>query len=252
MPIHRRVLVHTKGPALWPGHRPLENVLAIRAESPAVTWFGTHQGLPTPPGGTVFREKWWAEEDRRFDNGDLRWSRLAVARYISVDAAESESGDAAYTAAVVAELTREYQLMVRQVWRERVAFPQLEDRITQLALRWNADNKLRGVVIENASNGTALIQTLLQVGERWLRGLVAGYSPSLGKEERANQASVWCQNGMALLPWPGDAAPWLVDFEDELFNFPGGEYKDQVDAFSQLILFLEHYLTRGWQARRRE
>ena len=44
---------HTHGPAPWPDHRPLETVLALRAESPAVTWFGTHQGLPTPPGGTV-------------------------------------------------------------------------------------------------------------------------------------------------------------------------------------------------------
>lgn len=250
MPFHRRVLVHTNGPALWPDHRPLENVLEKRDGTPPITWFGTYQGLPTPPGGTVFREKWWGTDETRFDNGDGKWSRLAVGRYVSVDVAESENQDAAYTAAIVAELTRDYRLMVRQVWRERVSFPQLEDRIKRLSTRWNQDEKLRGIVIENASNGTALIQTLMQVGELWMRKLVASYSPSLSKEERANQASVWCQNGMVLLPYPNDAAPWLADLEDELFNFPGGEYKDQVDAFSQLILYLEHYLARGWRARR--
>jgi phage terminase large subunit-like protein len=54
---------------------------------------------------------------------------------------------------------------------------------------------------------------------------------------------------MVLLPHPGPDAPWLMDFEDELFSFPQGTFADQADAFSQLILFLENYLSEGWAAR---
>jgi len=41
----------------------------------------------------------------------------------------------------------------------------------------------------------------------------------------------------------------LYDFETELFDFPAGELCDQVDAFTQVIIYLEHYLAQGWQAR---
>ena len=54
---------------------------------------------------------------------------------------------------------------------------------------------------------------------------------------------------MVLLPQPGPEAVWLMDFEDELFNFPQGRFADQVDAFSQLILYVENYLAEGWRAR---
>ena len=67
---------------------------------------------------------------------------------------------------------------------------------------------------------------------------------------RAGAASVWCRNGMILLPEPGPGAEWLMDFEDELFSFPQSVYKDQVDAFAQALLFLENYLSEGWTARR--
>ena len=54
---------------------------------------------------------------------------------------------------------------------------------------------------------------------------------------------------MVLLPHPGEGAEWLLDFEDELFSFPQSAYMDQVDACSQLILYLENYLAEGWRAR---
>ena len=53
---------------------------------------------------------------------------------------------------------------------------------------------------------------------------------------------------MVLLPHPGPTAPWLLDFEDELMSFPQSTYADQVDAFSQLILFAENYLAAGYAA----
>jgi hypothetical protein len=41
-----------------------------------------------------------------------------------------------------------------------------------------------------------------------------------------------------------------LDFEDELFDFPNSAFMDQVDAFSQLIIYTENLLAEGWRARR--
>lgn len=39
--------------------------------------------------------------------------------------------------------------------------------------------------------------------------------------------------------WVPAAAPWLVDFIDEMAAFPGGRYDDQVDAMSQALTWLD-------------
>ena len=75
---------------------------------------------------------------------------------------------------------------------------------------------------------------------------VVEFAPRGSKEERANQAAVWCKRGMVLLALPGPVSRWLIDFERELFNFPDSQFKDQVDAFCQIIIYVENYLISGW------
>ncbi|MBK7918418.1 MAG: hypothetical protein IPJ94_19605 [Chloroflexi bacterium] len=52
-----------------------------------------------------------------------------------------------------------------------------------------------------------------------------------------------------LLPYPTADLYWLIDFEEELFSFPQAAHDDRVDSFTQLILYLEHILAAGRQAR---
>ncbi len=73
--------------------------------------------------------------------------------------------------------------------------------------------------------------------------------PVGSKVERANAASVWCANGMVLLPHPGPEVGWLMDFEDELFSFPQAAHDDQVDAFAYVVAFCENLLAAGYGAR---
>jgi hypothetical protein len=46
-------------------------------------------------------------------------------------------------------------------------------------------------------------------------------------------ASAKFEAGQALLP---ERAPWLADFEAELFVFPGSRHDDQCDSISQALL----------------
>jgi predicted phage terminase large subunit-like protein len=156
----------------------------------------------------------------------------------------------------VAELTREYRLAIRQVVRQKWEFPELLSQVTSLCNRWSYDGKLSAVIIEAKSSGLPLIQTIQTQGEPWLAKMIWRYDPSQDKASRAKYAATWCDDsrGCVLLPYATDAvSEWLVDYEDEMFNYTGEEKEmaDQVDATSQLILRVEHYLQRGYQARRR-
>lgn len=243
-------VIHDRGPALWPEHKPLEEVLELRATTPVLDWEATYQGNPTPAGGYVFRREWWSGKGR-FPADDARWKAQVIGRYLSLDTAEEAGPNNAWTAGVIGEILRDYRLLIRFVYRERLTFDVLPATIASLARQWNGDGRLRAVVIEDKSSGKSARQTLAATSEGWLRELLAAYRPSGSKEARAGAASVWCANGMVLLPYPGEEAGWLMDFEDELFSFPQSAYADQVDALSQLVLYCENYLSAGWEARGR-
>ena len=128
--------------------------------------------------------------------------------------------------------------------------PHLADKVRDHAIAGNRDGKLQAVIIEDMSSGTGIVQTL-GLGDDWLARLLVPFRPANygDKVQRAQQAALWCKRGCILLPQPSAAAPWLHDFEQQLFNFPDTENKDMVDAFSQLVIYLENILAEGWRAR---
>jgi len=199
-------------------------------------------------GENAFRRDWWADGNRYPADG-IALRGKAVARYQSWDTAEEVGDDNAWTVCVTFEVLQDYRLAVRHVFRQRMTFDALPMTIESLARQWNADGRLKGVVIEDKSSGKSAIHTLQATAATWLREMIHPYRPRGSKEARASSASVWCRNGMVLLPEPGDGVDWLLDFEDELFSFPQSAFADQVDAFGQGCLFLENYLAEGWRAR---
>lgn len=256
MPVTHRVVLHRESEvvegktlaALWPDHKPLTEVLDLMATTPPPIWSGTYQGTPTPPGGSVFMRAWW-DGKNRFDHANAGLSNWVVARWLSWDTGLKDEDDSAYSALTVGELWPDYRLALREVWRDRLEFPDLPDKINRFAHYYNRDSKLKGVIIEDKASGTSAYQTLIKTAESWLVPLLVAFMPTTDKVTRASQASVWCKNGSVLLPHPGESCPWLMDFEDELFEFPGSVYKDQVDSFSQLVIWTENLLAEGWRMR---
>lgn len=243
-----RYLVHDKGPALWPDHKPLEEVIELMETTIPSVWEATYQGNPTAPEGTIFMRSWWGP-DNRFDLADSHLSNWVVARWLSWDTGLKDDQDNAYSACMVGELWPDYRLAIRLAYRQRLTFPDLPDVIASLAAQYNRDGKLRGVIIEDKASGTSAYQTLAKSADAWLRALLVAFMPTSDKVTRANQAAVWCKNSCILLPLPAESALWLLDFEEELFNFPGSVYMDQVDAFSQLVIYTENLIEQGWRLR---
>lgn len=237
------------GQALWPERYDVDALNAIRMSIGERGWYALYQGMPRPDGGASFLREWWEQGRNRYDPTMDYYAKASLARYISWDTANKDKVENAYTACVVADLLPDYTLIVREVWRDRLTFPALPDTIAEIAYRYNRDGKLAGILIEDRASGTSAVQTLQASADDWLASLIIPFQPSGSKEQRADQAAVWCKNDMVLLPHPSDAVRWLHDFEAELWDAPNGTFMDQVDAFSQLIIYLEHYLSAGWHAR---
>jgi len=248
--------LHTRGPALWPEHKPLAEVLDLEATTPEWTWEATYQGNASPPGGSIYRREWWLGRNRYDPEHVEELARTAVGRCLSFDTAVEDKENSAFTAWGAFDLLPDHRLLVRDVGRARLTFAQLPQHIEAYAERWNYDDKLRygegsRVVIESKSSGTSAYQTLAAASEvLWLRDILVPWMPTVDKLHRARQASVWCRNACILLPVPSHLVPWLLTFENELFSVPSAEFMDQADMFSQIVVYLEHIISAGWHARR--
>ena len=173
----------------------------------------------------------------RYDPNDEAMTRSVVARWLSYDTSAKDRDHNAYTACVVTELLPDYRMRLRHVWRQRLLFPQLTERVEQDIIEWDRDEKLRHVVIEDHSSGTSLYQTLMYHGSERLRWMLRAYHPTSPKDTRFNQAGTWVKAGSFILPVPDQSVPWLGPFEAEVFHET--EFKDQRDAVAQVILWNE-------------
>ena len=234
---------------MWPEHKGEAEVLELEATTPDLTFNTTYQGRPVVPGGSIFQRKWL--RGRRYDITDRATKNLARYRYMSWDTAISEKETAAYTVNVVGELMPDHRLLIRDVFRERVNFPDLTDSMgTEIGV-WNFDYKLSDILIEvKGPSGLASLQMMAATDDAWWIDSLVPISPSVSKEERANLAAAWVKAGMVWLPYPDAGALWLAEFEKELFGFPNTTFSDQVDAFSQLVLYLGPILEEGYFYRR--
>lgn len=230
-------------PFLSPGE-----LASVRAELPERVYRQEYEASFVDDASMIFDRSWWLGQNR-YDAEDPRIPYQSIGRWISWDTGFKDKDSSAYTARVVGELMPNYKMLIRSVWRDRLLFPALPDAIAQDARLYNADGKLRGVIIEDKASGTSAYQTLMAGADRALAGVLIPFMPSGSKEQRAEQAAVWCRNGCVLLPNPSGAVPWLLDYENELFNAPMGEFMDQVDATSQLVLWTEKLLAEGYHAR---
>ena len=251
MPVTHRVLLHRNGPGLWPEHKSLAEILELQATTPEGIFQAVYQGSPSAPGGSIFKRSWWRGKNRYDSSPDnlVRLTSACIGRWISWDTAFKDTNDAAYTACTVGELQPNYQLAVREVYRERLEFPELPDVMAQVMRRYDFDGKTKAVLIEDKASGTSAYQTLMASGTSEVRRLLVPFQPIGDKDQRANQAAVWCRNDCVLLPEPSDQVPWLLEFEDELFGVPASVFRDQADAFAQLVIYTENYLSEGWRAR---
>lgn len=232
-------------------HIPFSEILQLYRSMPLTAFRQEILAEFVQEASIIYDEAWFREA--RFNAAEPANDATCVARWISWDTALEDTDTAAYSACVVGELTPDYRLFIRDVWRDKLTFPNLVSKIRQVAESYAKDEyrgqpKLQAVIIESKVSGISAYQTLTEAGD--LPVPVVPFKPQGSKEQRAELAAVWCKQGCVWLPAPSPDVRWLQPLESELFSFPDSPNADQVDSFSQLILYVSRYLSTGRDARR--
>lgn len=231
---------------------PLVKLERIKTSVGEAVWNALYQQRPRSAEGDIFQTGWWNGRNR-YHITDQRSANRVLARWQFWDTALKDETTNDPSACLTFELWPDYRLAVRHVLNERIQSAFLPNKIHEMAMRFNADGKLRAIIVEDKASGTTAIQTVRATAPPWLAEMIQEFQPKGTKEYRARQAAIWCARDGILLPWPADGCPWLYEFADEqagqIFRFPKAAHDDMVDAFSMGIIYLENLLAQGWQAR---
>ena len=100
--------------------------------------------------------------------------------------------------------------------------------------------RARTVLIEEAANGPAIIQTLQR------EMFIIPVTPLGGKISRVNAISPAIESGHVFLPDPAKA-PWVSDYVDQWTAFPNSKYDDMVDATSQALARMIYSSGEVWE-----
>ena len=238
------------GEALCPERFPLPELLKIRARLGAYGWAALYQQRPSPASGSIFLRQWIRPPFPREEGSQRQYALLALSCDLSFKGeAESDycgfclAGLLAPPARSAIPRSGESQgqmapaaLEIEVLWaaRHRFGLPEVIrfllcclEALEQQGLRPNA------VLIEDAANGPAVLQTL--------RRRVPGMLPITArgsKETRAHAVAPLVEAGQ--IRFHHRAQPLV----EEAIRFPKGS-KDLVDAFCHVALWLEG---RYWKA----
>ncbi len=206
---------------------------------------GQHDQLPTPPGGGMFKKKWWRfwrwKEDAPF-GGERpkgcneyptkliqklawKWDSVVMSVDCTFKSVEASKGKDPDYVVITVWGCKDADRFLLYRFRKRVGFGDTCDAIREASREFpNAYRKL----VEDKANGSAVIETLQ--GE--ISGIIA-VDPEGGKEARANAVAPQVESGNVYLP---ESAPWLDEWVGEFASFPRGKHDDQVDSMTQALI----------------
>ncbi len=231
-----------QGELLWPERFSgvyLENLKTeLRSWGGGYAEAGQLQQRPAPRGGGMFKRAWW----RFFESGAKGYGAAARPagcsdapaeplptldeEVMSVDASFKETANGSRVAIGVIGRKGAKRFVLHRV-AKHMGFTETVNTILQVLALYP---RCRKVLIEDKANGSALVDVLRVK----VPGVIA-INPAGGKESRAAAIEPVVEAGQALLP---EGAPWLEDWIAEFASFPVAENDDQVDMFTQALIYM--------------
>lgn len=211
------------GNPLWPERWSIESLERIRQAVGTKVFESQYQGRPVPGEGGTFKHEWWQR---------YRELPQIVGIDIAVDSAFKTGTANDYSAFSAWARSAAGDAYLVNVWRERVAFPDLI-RLGYTAADWCAGSfpDVESLLaVEDQASGQSAIQ-MWQSGE-YGRSLSVVAVPVAGqgsKLSRAESVTPFVEGGRAYIPEDG-AFPWLADWLTEHDRFPSGKHDDMVDT----------------------
>jgi predicted phage terminase large subunit-like protein len=200
---------------LHPERMPRSELESRRTLDPE-TFAAHYQQTPIPPGGIIIRRPWV----RYYDVLPIRNPSSVVLQ--SWDTGYMEGESHAWSVCTT-WLIQDGKFYLMDVLRERLEYPTLRTRAIAHAHTYNPNK----IVIEDVGLGTGLIQDLRKVSLP-----VIAVRPERNKKTRAQIQAAKFEAGLVFFP---KQAPWLSDYEAEIFAFPNVRFDDQLDSTSQAL-----------------
>lgn len=208
-------------PEFWTPEAMRERLQDMSLGSEGYDWWEAMvQQNPSSPEGNKIKADWW-----QWYEPDEPLPLFDVISVVTDSASKTKDHNAFSCSAVWGRAKNGYYLI--DLRRGRVEFPDL--------LKWSHDFEYMYPecmhVVEDTSNGTALIQTL----QRETRYNVVPVEVHNDKGARLSAVMPIIEGGNCYLP---KSAPWLRDFLTEHRKFPATTFKDQVDTTSLALTYL--------------
>lgn len=213
------------GEMLWPEWFDASHWAPFRKV--ARTWAALFQQRPQPDEGGVFKAAWCRA---RYGAIPQQADRI-VHSWDTAQKPEEINDPTVCTAWRSGDGVPGHYL--QQVYRERIDYPTLKDKVINFAAR----DEPSAILIEDKSSGQSLIQEL----RRNTSLPIIAIEPTQSKLFRAVDVSEMVEAGLLHLP---KVAEWLADFEGEFFGFPLVTHDDQVDSVTQYLKWARHWTGR--------
>lgn len=224
------------GEFLWQDYFHVEHWTREKRTRGSRGWASLFQQRPKPSEGALIQRTWI----KRYITPPAEFLRIVQ----SWDTAykDKEINDPS-VCTTWGETRHGYYLL--DVFRDRLLYPDVKRAAYSMFMQRNPV----AVLIEDKASGQSLIQELqegVKVGDKFICPPVIAIDPQgVNKIDRLVACSSIFEAGLVYLP---EAAPWLTDYEMELFGFPLTTNDDQVDSTSQFLswahstrMLIDHY-----------
>lgn len=215
---NRLLKVREAGELLHPTREGLQLLERTKLEMGSKTFAAQYQQQPLPEEGNMVRP-WWLGRYRAVPE---TYERCAQSWDTAI-----KSGDAHDASVCLTFLEWQGRCYLVDVQVMRLEYPDLKRAMYRLAKQWQPNI----ILMEDRASGQQLLQDARRESALPLKGII----PKTGKLHRFAAVSAMIEAGKLLLP---EQAPWLAEFERELFMFPEGAHDDQVDALTQYLDWL--------------
>lgn len=222
------ILKRTAGAALWSNRYNIHRLGKIR-NTIGSHWFeALYQQNPTPSEGSIFHRKnfryFTMDKDKYilYDQESSVYLSKRYPVYCCVDLAATKSEMSDYTAIITFTMTKNNEILILDIIRERFDSSEHLQLITNHYYKW----KPNLIGIESVQYQISLVKSLSAKG-------IPVKKLSATKDKVSRALSIAAKSELGEIYFLKDAH-WLTEFEKELLEFPAGKHDDQVDAFAYI------------------
>lgn len=213
------------GELMFPDRFSAEFVAKEKELLGSAGYAGQHQQRPRPREGGLIKVAWV----KRYNAPPAKFDRIIQSWDTASKASELNCPWSGTTWGIV---DGNYYLL--DVHTERHEYPDGKRAVVNFALKWSPN----GILIEDKSTGTTLLQELRQGvvhnGRKHFFSLIP-LTPHNDKLMRMSIEAIAFESGRVYLP---EYAPWLSDYESVLFDFPASTISDPIDSTSQFLRWI--------------